>query len=264
MTTKTSTGSGAWNAAIWSPSGTPGQDDDVTIAAGHVVTKNTAGEELFNTLTVNGSHELGVNLKVKAGGYIKIGTTGNVYPDKTVLTQRKVYSATVGSPVTITIDAVTPDSRKVDFGSYRFEDVVPTIGCVISSGTFGTLAMLLFGTAAANGDYWLTESGMPSLGAALQEANDEGVGENKAAWKRGSVRAFKVAAKWPKVAGSSAPYSYDYYELLRRMTQTPYNVLVVTPSCAFFGQIENIALSSPADGGRHHKATISIVEGCDG
>jgi len=135
---------------------------------------------------------------------------------------------------------------------------------VISGGTFGTLAMLEFGTPSANGDYWLTEQGLPALGAVLQEAIREGVGENYAAWKKGTVRAFKVTAKWPKEASGSAPFSYDYYELLRRMTQTPYNVLVATPSCAFFGQIENVTFSNPADGGRHHKATISIVEGCDG
>jgi hypothetical protein len=263
MVAKTSTGSGAWNAAIWNPAGTPTQDDDVTIGTGHVVTKPSTGEELFNTLTINGSHEIGTDLKIKAGGWIKIGVTGNVYPDRTVLTQRKAYCATPGSTFKLTIDAVTPDARRVDFGALRFEGVVPAIGCVITSGTFGSLAMLEFGTEGSNGDYWLNEQAMPSLGAVLQEASNEGVGENYASWRKGNVRAFRVVAKWPKVAGSSAPFSYDYCELLRRMVQSPYNVLAVTPSCAFFGHIENIAFSSPAEGGRHHKATISIVEGRD-
>src|SRR5262245_19382084 len=50
--TKTSTGSGNWNTAgTWSPSGTPGTNDDVIVAAGHTVTitSNTAS---LGTLTI--------------------------------------------------------------------------------------------------------------------------------------------------------------------------------------------------------------------
>ncbi|MFA4917317.1 MAG: S8 family serine peptidase, partial [Syntrophales bacterium] len=51
--TKTSTASGNWNAAIWSPAGTPVAGDDVIIASGHTVTLNVAGA--CNNLSISNS-----------------------------------------------------------------------------------------------------------------------------------------------------------------------------------------------------------------
>ncbi|MGZ4158679.1 MAG: hypothetical protein ACXVED_16500, partial [Bacteroidia bacterium] len=70
----TSAGAGpvAWNVATsWIPNGIPTGTDNVTIAAGHTITLNTAG--VCNNLTINGTLKgLSMSLTVK-GNYINNG-----------------------------------------------------------------------------------------------------------------------------------------------------------------------------------------------
>lgn len=71
--TKTSTGTGNWNTnGTWSPSGVPGNGDDVIIAATHNVTVNTNTNSLAS-LTVNGTLTVGSN-----GTSRTVTVTGNV------------------------------------------------------------------------------------------------------------------------------------------------------------------------------------------
>ena len=58
---KVSTGSGNWNNnGSWSPSGTPGAGDNVTIVSGHTITMNTTSASC-NNLTINGTLQMGNN-----------------------------------------------------------------------------------------------------------------------------------------------------------------------------------------------------------
>jgi hypothetical protein len=71
-TTKTSVASGNWNdAATWSPSGVPSCSDVITIANGHTVTVNSAGNNAAG-VTIN----LGGTL-VNASGSLTVGCTNN-------------------------------------------------------------------------------------------------------------------------------------------------------------------------------------------
>jgi hypothetical protein len=70
--TKTSIASGDWNdAAIWSPSGAPVCGDIVTIASGHTVTVNSAGNDAGG-VTINSGGTL-----VNASGSLTIGCINN-------------------------------------------------------------------------------------------------------------------------------------------------------------------------------------------
>lgn len=261
MASKTSTGSGAWNAAVWSPSGTPTVNDTVTIAAGHTITPPSSGAVAFASLTLNGSLELDTDVTVGAGGVIMIGATGQLYRRRsTQPTQRRISST---GAYRIVMQRTYPDTRRIDLGGYRLDGVTPSLGCIGSAGPYPAVEALLF-NEVESGDWWLTDQGLPAAGAQLEEQGNEGAGENFARWSKGKARSVRATVRWPKIAGASAPYSYDYGEMLRRYTQAPYAVLLVTPTAVLRGHIESVQFSQAADGGRHHKATVSIVEGSDG
>lgn len=70
--TKTSAASGDWNNAVtWSPSGVPGCNDIVTIASGHTVTVNSAGNNAGG-ITINSGGTL-----INASGSLTVGCTNN-------------------------------------------------------------------------------------------------------------------------------------------------------------------------------------------
>ncbi|WP_284653844.1 T9SS type A sorting domain-containing protein [Flavobacterium terrisoli] len=72
VATKTSAATGDWNnAATWSPSGVPGCSDIVTIASGHTVTVNSAGNNAAG-VTINAGGTL-----VNASGDLTVGCTNN-------------------------------------------------------------------------------------------------------------------------------------------------------------------------------------------
>ncbi len=261
MVAKTTTGSGAWDAAVWSPAGTPTVNDAVTIAAGHTITPPSSGAVAFASLTLNGSLELDTDVTVGAGGVITIGTTGQIYRRRSTLPVQRRISST--GTYRIVMQRVYPDARRIDLGGYRLDGVTPSLGCIGSSGPYPPVEMLLF-NEAESGDWWLTDQGLPAAGAQLEEQGNEGSGENFARWSKGKARSIRAAVRWPKIAGATVPYSYDYGEMLRRYTQAPYSVLLITPTAALRGHIESVQFASPADGGRHYKATVSIVEGQDG
>ncbi|MCF6130500.1 T9SS type A sorting domain-containing protein [Flavobacterium sp. AS60] len=71
-TTKTSVASGDWSdAATWSPSGAPGCSDVITIASGHTVTVNSAGNNAAG-VTINAGGTL-----VNASGDLTVGCSNN-------------------------------------------------------------------------------------------------------------------------------------------------------------------------------------------
>ena len=72
ITTKTSIASGNWNdAATWSPNGVPSCSDVVTIANGHTVTVNSAGNNAAG-VTINSGGTL-----VNTSGSLTVGCTNN-------------------------------------------------------------------------------------------------------------------------------------------------------------------------------------------
>jgi hypothetical protein len=72
VATKISAASGDWNdAASWSPSGVPGCGDVVTIASGHTITVNSAGNNAAG-VTINSGGAL-----VNASGDLTVGCTNN-------------------------------------------------------------------------------------------------------------------------------------------------------------------------------------------
>ena len=263
MATKSLASDGAWDTAgIWSPSGEPTIDDDVTVPAGRKFTPPASGEVQFKTLTINGDAEINTDVAIKAGGFILIGATGQIYRSAGSPIQRRFYCATSGGRYQMRMARSDTDQRNIELGGYRFEGIMPTISAEGSGGIYGDLATLIFNDDA-QGDYYLGEQGLPSLGAELEEQLSEGVGSNYATWRSGQVRSFKVQLKWPKIAaGGSSPYTLDYYEVLRRMRASPYTVLVTCPYQVFRGYIES-AMPARVEGGRHHGATVTIVEGRD-
>lgn len=260
MVAKVTMASGAWNAAVWSPSGVPTVNDAVTIAAGHVITPPSSGAVAFGSLMLNGSLELDTDVTVGAGGVITIGATGQIYRRRTTQpTQRRISST---GAYTFELVRTYPDARRIDLGGYRLDGVEPSLGCSGSSGPYPAVATLRF-SEAESGDWWLTDQGFPSAGAALTEQGNEGVGENYVRWSKGKARSARTTVRWPKIAGSTAPYSYDYGEMLRRYAQSPYAVLLVTPTSIMRGHVESVQFAQAADGGRHYKATVTVVEASD-
>lgn len=261
MATKTSQYSALWdNQYAWSPQGKPGQGDDVIIQAGHKMSPPAAGQVDFTSCTINGELEVNTDVGVASGGYILIGATGQLYRSAGAPVQRRVYCATPGGRYQIRMARAEPDARRIEIGGYRFEGIMPTISAEGSGGAYEDMATLIFNDDA-QGDYFLGEQGLPTLGAQLEEQLSEGAGSNYARWRCGQVRSFKASLKWPKVApGGASPWNLDYYEVLRRMRASPYNVLLTSPWQIFRGHVESV-IPSRVGGGRHHGATVTIVEG---
>ena len=83
-----STGSGNWDAAIWSGCTTPMVGDDVTISTSHIVTVNFPANPTLSSLTVDGTLLIGSgvssrtvtvsgNLLVNTGGTLQVNTASN-------------------------------------------------------------------------------------------------------------------------------------------------------------------------------------------
>lgn len=260
MVAKVTIGSGAWNAGVWSPSGVPTVNDAVTIKAGHTITPPSSGAVAFGSLTVEGALELDTDVTVGAGGVITLGVTGQIYRRRSTQPVQLRFSST--GAYRFSMARTYPDSRRIDLGGYRFDGLTPSIGCA-GTATFPATETLLF-NEAASGDWWLTDQGLPSAGAALTEQGNEGAGENFARWSQGKARSARATLRWPKQASGAAPYSYDYGEMLRRFAQAPYSVLLATPTMIMRGHVESVQFAQAADGGRHHKATVTVVEANDG
>lgn len=260
MATKTTLRSGAWDEAIWDPAGTPSIDDDVIIAAGHAVHSPVASVPMrFSSLTINGTFCPSCSIVVGDGGAITIGPAGQLYSPDGLPYQHAISST---GTFQFTLRRTYPDTRRIDLGGYRFDGIAPSLGCVGDEGPYPAVDMLRF-NEVASGDWWLTDPGLPQTGAELVEQGNEGAGENYARWSKGKTRSLRVSLRWPKLAGASPPYVYDYGEMLRRYVQSPYTVLLATPSVLLRGHIESVVYQGGADGGRHHRATVTLVEGCD-
>lgn len=264
MATKTSQYSALWdNQYAWSPQGKPGIGDDVIVQAGHKMSPPAAGVVEFQTCALNGELEVNTNVAVGNGGHILIGASGQLYRSAGTAVQRRMYCPTAGGRYRIRMARTFPDTRQIDLPAYRFDGIMPTISAEGSGGNYAEMGTLVFNSDDQS-DYYLGEQGLPNLGAQLEEKEHEGVGVNYTRWRKGAVRNMRCVVKWPKEApGGSDPYPLDYYEVLRRMTLSPYGVLVTTPWIMFRGQIETM-VSGMVAGGRHHAATIMIVEGRDG
>lgn len=263
MVAKTLASSGAWDAAgIWSPTGKPTINDDVTIPAGRKFSPPASGEMQFGTMIIDGEGEVDSDIAIKNGGYILIGTTGQIYRSASSPVQRRIYCPTANGRYQIRMVRSYPDNRRIDLGGYVLAGVSPSISAEGSGGSYSEMATLLFNDDSQS-DYYLGEQGLPSLGGQLEEQLNEGVGKNSCKWRRGQVRSMRYAVKWPKHApGGSAPWNLDYYEVLDRMTRAPYNVLIATPWNLFRGHIESV-ITTRVEGGRSHGATMTVVEGGD-
>ncbi|MBX9853555.1 MAG: T9SS type A sorting domain-containing protein [Cytophagaceae bacterium] len=139
---KTSTGSGAWNnAATWTPAGVPGNNDDVTILAGHTVTVpvNAFCKRLFisGTLNMTGAGitmDISNNsmasptngLQLNAGGTLNIGSTNILYFSNTQASGIVNNGGTIVSTGTNGIDGGTIRTNTCCGGEFRVSGTAST------------------------------------------------------------------------------------------------------------------------------------------
>ncbi len=138
--TKTSTGSGDWSAAgTWSPSGVPGDNDDVTILTGHSIAFNQNDKVKYLTIQVGGELTGNYDLEVKDDLY--------VYGTLTIKKLKKVDNITVYVDGTLVLTDKIDDCKNIiTYGSIVTKKV---------KGAFDNISIYL------GGSFVVTETGGP-------------------------------------------------------------------------------------------------------
>ena len=147
--TKTTTGAGNWNAAIWNPVGVPGQDDYVTIE--HAVSINcnalAAGLYVDNAvLTLNpsydltikdaaGTHTCGEHIRISSDAGSGIRASGATATTPFVIKSQNVAPT---YPIKIMIQSVDPDARDLNFDYVELRNLSPSLGHTSSYLFFNT------------------------------------------------------------------------------------------------------------------------------
>ena len=269
MATITAAANGNWNAgATWTGGAVP-TISDIADINGKTVTQ-PAGYEILIHRIIGSSGAVVLNGNVRFNGTladpgIRIGTGLSIYRSASGTPYRyKMYASATNYPWYITMDRVYPDSRVIDLSGYYFANFKPTISCVGSTGkpATGTMDFLPNVLPPAgvdyNGDYWLGVSSPPTPNNSLQAGSVSGGGEAYSRFDRAEATSLTFTAKWPKEISIG---SLDYAEHLRRLVRNPYTVLVATPYAVIRGRIESVAYNERLQGGRHHVANITVVEG---
>jgi|GEM_PF-5298542 len=253
---------GRWNSgSTWSTGSVPTLNDDVTIVSGRpVIEPSDSSEMKFKTLTLRDQLTFDNDIQTAAGGSIVIAAGGSIVRKQAAYpVQRRFYSAS--GAWSFLMNYQYPDTRRVDVGGVRLERNYMTLSCLVNGGNYPYAGSLYFGDQAA-GEYWMSEIGKPSCGKRVIDAANQGVGRNYSKPSHGVVRHISVKLKFPKEAGDSVPYSYDYGETLRRWAQSPYPVLLAGRYNVFKGHIESINYQDVK--GNYHSCQVSLVEALDG
>lgn len=159
------------------------------------------------------------------------------------------------------------DRRRILMEGAKLIGVHPCISCIHSeSENFWATNTLWFDSAIPTGNitryapstgdqviYSMDDTTPLNRSATLEDQEAKGNYDNGTITICGKVPNLSISIKWPRAE------ALPYREILRRMIESPYQVLAVTPTTVIKGYIEQIQYSNPTNS--YYNATISIVNG---
>jgi hypothetical protein len=147
------------------------------------------------------------------------------------------------------------DTREVYLRGALFSatDKIPSISCI--HATVGDYLATGNMTFAMGDDTFMTDPGGLGYSSVLEDMKSEGKGVNGSLWRQGNPPYVQVKMKWRR------DDTHAYEEHLRRMTYSPYQVLIFTGSVLLKGHIETAVLDQDCVGTSYIGYTISVVRG---
>jgi hypothetical protein len=236
--TVTSISEGEWSTpAIWSTGSVPISTDDVVIQTKVTITANVTVASIL------------------------IGTVGSLLVKPGLTSDISVDCPKIEMNGNIT------DSRRVLFEGAKLVNVHPCISCIhAENGNYWATTTLWFDSAIPTGAttryapstgsqkiYSMSDTSPLNRSAVLEDQLAKGNYNNGTISTGGGVPNLSISVQWPR--SEAIPYR----EILRRMTESPYQVLAVTPTTIIKGYIEQIQYTKSTDS--YFYATISVVEG---
>lgn len=149
------------------------------------------------------------------------------------------------------LSRVINDKRTVRLDGVLFDGTRPSIGC---EGVGDDLPWTTTLYQDNNRDLIITDPGYIGASAKLQDINPEGCGRAYARKIANSVRYLTTTIR----IRASTP---QYLEILYRLAEGPYQVLLVTDRAIIKGHIETIAPDQSAVGTEYITVRITVAEG---
>jgi hypothetical protein len=132
-------------------------------------------------------------------------------------------------------------------------DVIPSISCVhATSGEYLATGNMTF---SRGNNTFMSDPGGLGYSSVMEDMKSEGKGVNGSLWRQGNPPYVNVNINWRRDS------TLAYEEHLRRMTYSPYQVLIFTGSVLLKGHIETAVLDEKTVGTSKIGYTVSIVRG---
>lgn len=228
MATVTSAQDGRWgDTSTWSGGAVPTGDDYVMLNHNVKLYTNGATTNYFAD-----------KIRLRSGGSLTVDPAS--------------YGNIVLNTNEIMLDAILYDTRRVNLDGVIINGIKPSISSMLG-GSYGfhNTPML---EEEGDGKIIIDDPGFPSASSRLRDVNPEGIARAYAEKIGNGVRYLTFTVK-------ILYHELQYLRYLYWMIEDPFQVLVVTRSCAIKGFIESVVPDPSSIGKEYISVKVTVTEG---